>query len=135
MYFFSGAEGSFFLFVISTVLRSVFPEVLLNIIYFELMEFPGKKMGISPFGDPGLLMAPRSMDGFYALAGCTTPLDGTSRGCGSSVTYVHINVEVWTSGYQNHWDQIQEDFPTMAPKNLGNMGPVDLFQSVFFCQD
>ena len=89
-------------------------------------------MGIPPYGDPGLLMAPRSMDGFYALAGCTTPLDGTSRGCGSSVTYVHINVEVWTSGYQNHWDQIQEDFPTMAPKNLGNMGPVDLFQSVFF---
>ena len=112
----------------------VFPEVLLNIINFELMEFPGKKWGFLHMGTLGLLMAPRSMDGFYALAGCTTPLDGTSRGCGSSVTYVHINVEVWTSGYQNHWDQIQEDFPTMAPKNLGNMGPVDLFQSVFFCQ-
>ena len=75
---------------------------------------------------------PRTLDGFYALMGCTTPLDGASRGCGSSVTNVHINVEVWTSGYQNHWDQIQKDFPDMAPKNLGNMGPVDLFQSVLF---
>ena len=90
-----------------------------------------KKIGIS-IGTWGIRAAdgPRSLDGFYALMGCTTPLDGASRGCGSSVTYVHINVEVWTSGYQTQWDQIQREFPDMAPRNIGNIGPVDLFQSV-----
>ena len=68
---------------------------------------------------PGAL----TIDGFYALMGCTTPLDGTNRGCSeSSVTKVHISVEVWTEGYADAWSQIQEEYPKKAPKNIGNMG-------------
>eukprot|EP00435_Cladocopium_sp_Y103_P075429 s332_g57.t1 len=67
---------------------------------------------------PGAL----TLDGFFALMGCSQPLNGTNRGCGPSVTYVHINVEVWTVGYAAEWTQIQAQYPNKAPKNLGNMG-------------
>jgi hypothetical protein len=67
---------------------------------------------------PGAL----TLDGFFALMGCSQPLNGTNRGCGPSVTYVHINVEVWTMGYAAEFAQIQAQYPQTAPKNLGNMG-------------
>eukprot|EP00438_Fugacium_kawagutii_P003543 Skav202729 [mRNA] locus=scaffold1326:148193:152187:- [translate_table: standard] len=34
-----------------------------------------------------------TLDGFYALMGCSTPLISGDRGCTTSTTYVHINVE------------------------------------------
>jgi len=63
-----------------------------------------------------------AVDGFFALTGCVFPTNSADRGCNASITYVHINVEVWTSTYSGDWDQIQAQFPKMAPKTLGNMG-------------
>ena len=48
-----------------------------------------------------------AMDAFYALMGCTNPLGNADRGCGRSVTYVHINVEAWQEGYVDEWAQVQ----------------------------
>lgn len=70
---------------------------------------------------PGAL----TLDGFFALTGCTSPGDPTDHGCGDPVdrvTDVHINVEVWTSFYQLVWDELQRKYPDRAPRNLGNMG-------------
>lgn len=70
---------------------------------------------------PGAL----TLDGFFALTGCTSPSDPTDHGCGDPVdrvTDVHINVEVWTSFYQLVWDELQRKYPDRAPRNLGNMG-------------
>ena len=63
-----------------------------------------------------------AMDAFYALMGCTNPLGNADRGCGRSVTYVHINVEAWQEGYVDEWAQVQAQYPKVAPKNLGNGG-------------
>ena len=63
-------------------------------------------------------------DGFFALTGCTSP-SGLDPGCGPSgpsITYTHINIEVWTDVYRGSWDEIQMKYPNMAPKNLGNLG-------------
>ena len=62
------------------------------------------------------------VDGFFALTGCVFPTNSVDRGCNASTTYVHINVEVWTATYSGDWDQIQERFAEMAPRQLGNMG-------------
>eukprot|EP00435_Cladocopium_sp_Y103_P034027 s2350_g8.t1 len=63
-----------------------------------------------------------TQDAFFALMGCTRPLNSADRGCGPSLTYVHINVEAWTDLYAETWAQVQAEFPNKAPKNLGNMG-------------
>eukprot|EP00438_Fugacium_kawagutii_P002082 Skav203255 [mRNA] locus=scaffold1000:14807:17089:+ [translate_table: standard] len=63
-----------------------------------------------------------NVDSFFALMGCLAPLNSTDRRCGSRVSYVHICVESWTSGYQTEWDRIQIQHPQTAPKLLGNMG-------------
>jgi len=99
-------------------------KLMARVVQIVIQEKLGYKVELK--GPGGL-----SMDGFYALAGCTTPLDGNSRGCGSSVTYVHINVEVWTSAYQNHWDQIQEDFRTWRPKILETWDTTELRLCMF----
>ena len=65
---------------------------------------------------PGAL----TLDGFFALMGCFQPLNSTDRGCGPSVTYVHINVDVWTEGYAENWVQIQANYPNKAPKPKGS---------------
>lgn len=64
-----------------------------------------------------------TVDAFYALTGCVTPLTIGDRGCeGVSTTYAHINIEAWGEGYQTEWDDLQNLYPDMAPVNLGNMG-------------
>ena len=67
---------------------------------------------------PGTL----SIYGFFALTGCTSPTNSSDHGCGPSITYTHINLEVWTDTYREIWDEIQAKYPNMAPKNLGNSG-------------
>ena len=87
---------------------------------FEICFLPQEKLGFNvELKGPG----PLALDGFYALTGCTSPTDSADRGCGSGAkTLVHINLEVWTSTYLEGWNQIQADYPNMAPKNLGNSG-------------
>ena len=63
-----------------------------------------------------------SQDAMFALSGCTTPKDANDRGCGSATTYSHVSVEVWTAGYLDALKWIQEQYPHMAPTNLGNIG-------------
>lgn len=66
-----------------------------------------------------------SLYGFFALTGCTSPTNSSDPGCGPngpSITYTHINIEVWTDTYRSSWDAIQAKYPDMAPKNLGNSG-------------
>ena len=56
---------------------------------------------------------------------CTSPTNSSDPGCGPngpSITYTHINIEVWTDTYRSSWDAIQAKYPDMAPKNLGNSG-------------
>lgn len=72
---------------------------------------------------PGIL----TMDGFYAIAGCTSPTVFGDRGCGPSKTYVHINVEVWTGVYLAAWDELHKNYPATAPKNLGNSAKPQIF--------
>lgn len=64
-----------------------------------------------------------TLDTFYAVMNCETPLDGANRRCGSDGTgYVHIALEVWVGGHQEEWGAIQKGSPSIAPKTLGSMG-------------
>ncbi|CAE7457406.1 unnamed protein product [Symbiodinium natans] len=63
-----------------------------------------------------------TVDGFYAMAGCTTPSQVTDRGCGATTTRMHLHLEAWVSLYQVEYDQIQKDYPTTAPTSLGSIG-------------
>ncbi|CAE7379167.1 No66 [Symbiodinium natans] len=67
---------------------------------------------------------PGTLNAFYALLGCTSPLNLTDRGCGAPVTYSHINMETWAEGYANEWNEIQARFTSIAPINAGSMGYV-----------
>lgn len=63
-----------------------------------------------------------TLDTFFAVMGCETPLDGTNRRCGDKTSYVHAAVEVWKGGHEVEWSNIQEESPRAAPKTLGSMG-------------
>ena len=65
---------------------------------------------------------PGSLNAFYALMGCSNPRDLDDRGCGPTTTYNHINMETWAEAYAAEWDEIQSQFPAMAPINAGSMG-------------
>ena len=67
-------------------------------------------------------MGASTPDGFFAIAGCMAPHNSSDRMCGASTTYVHINVEAWSGGYQTLLAQMEADMPFMAPKSLGPMG-------------
>eukprot|EP00913_Durusdinium_trenchii_P020046 g18841.t1 len=61
----------------------------------------------------------------YAILGCADPnaYDETTRGCGGpNATRYHVHMECWKDGYPLVWQGIQRDYPSIAPKNLGNMG-------------
>eukprot|EP00435_Cladocopium_sp_Y103_P060711 s9_g22.t1 len=65
-----------------------------------------------------------TLDGMYALAGCSTPLNINDPGCadGMNMTYSHVAMESWLSSWLNSWDVIQEEYPATAPRSLGSMG-------------
>jgi len=64
-----------------------------------------------------------TVNGFFALAGCRKPMDSQDPDCdGVTHTLVHMNVEGWTEGYIPTWQMIQDKYPSMAPRNLGNAG-------------
>ena len=65
---------------------------------------------------------PGSLNAFYALMGCSNPMDLDDRGCGPTTTYNHINMETWAEAYAAEWAEIQSQFPAMAPINAGSMG-------------
>ena len=50
------------------------------------------------------------------------PLNLSDAGCGSGVTYNHINVEQWSEDYAKEWSEIQAKYPSRAPLDLGSMG-------------
>ena len=49
--------------------------------------------------------------------------------CMIEVTYYHVHFESWY-GYPLDWEDIQKNYPSMAPKNLGSMGYVG-FTSIY----
>eukprot|EP00913_Durusdinium_trenchii_P000918 g849.t1 len=59
---------------------------------------------------------------FFALAGCDDFDDTTKRRCGHQETMVHVAMDAWISGYGHQWRQFQEEFPVIAPKDIGTMG-------------
>lgn len=59
---------------------------------------------------------------FFALAGCDDFDDTTKRRCGHQETMVHVAMDAWISGYGHQWRQFQEEFPVIAPKDMGTMG-------------
>lgn len=64
-----------------------------------------------------------TVNGFFALAGCRKPMDSQDPDCdGVTRTLVHMNVEGWTEGYTPTWQMVQDKYPSMAPRNLGNAG-------------
>eukprot|EP00439_Symbiodinium_sp_Y106_P051899 s2250_g6.t3 len=65
---------------------------------------------------------PGTLNAFYALMGCARPLNLSDAGCGSGVTYNHINVEQWSEDYAKEWSEIQAKYPSRAPLDLGSMG-------------
>ena len=65
---------------------------------------------------------PGALNAFYALAGCVDPMNLEDRGCGPQVTYNHINLETWGEGYTTEWEEIQREYPSMAPIDVGSMG-------------
>ncbi|CAE7627877.1 unnamed protein product [Symbiodinium sp. CCMP2456] len=65
---------------------------------------------------------PGTLNAFYALMGCARPLNLSDAGCGSGVTYNHINVEQWSEDYAKEWSEIQAKYPSRAPVDLGSMG-------------
>eukprot|EP00439_Symbiodinium_sp_Y106_P079463 s107_g18.t1 len=98
---------------------------------------------------------PGTLNAFYALMGCTSPLNLTDRGCALAalksfwmplvrianpslglkirVTYSHINFETWAEGYTNEWDEMQVRHTSIAPVNAGSMGYVGK-TSLFFAR-
>ena len=50
------------------------------------------------------------------------------------VTYHHVNTEAWVSGYQVDFDNLQKNYPAMAPKDLASLGYVGL-TSLYFSSD
>ncbi|CAK9072466.1 unnamed protein product [Durusdinium trenchii] len=70
-------------------------------------------------------LGPGTVSGMYAILGCADPnaYDETTRGCGGpNATRYHVHMECWKDGYPLVWQGIQRDYPSIAPKNLGNMG-------------
>ena len=80
---------------------------------------PQEQLGYNVF-DTG--PAPNILAGYYALLGCATPHDPLDRGCGPTVTYNHIVMEAWSEGYASEWNQIQTQYASMAPVDVGSMG-------------
>jgi len=60
--------------------------------------------------------------GYYAIAGCRTPNDVDDRGCMQGETRYHLQMEAWMGGYPEVWKDIQTNYPTFGPKDLGIMG-------------
>ncbi|CAK9054644.1 unnamed protein product [Durusdinium trenchii] len=86
---------------------------MMRILVEEKMGFKVEEKG------PG----PSTPDAFYAIAGCKTPTNPNDRGCREqTTTYVHLSMEGWTAGYSGAWNELQSNFPSMAPRNVGNSG-------------
>jgi len=67
---------------------------------------------------------PGTPDQYYAMAGCETPHNITSRGCGDGPkkNTFHASLDGWTWTYTPIWNSIQETYPSTAPLVLGGMG-------------
>lgn len=64
-----------------------------------------------------------SPSSFYALSGCTDPTSAVNQGCNSeAVSKYHISMEIWVDLYPLAWQSLQDKYPNVAAKNLGNMG-------------
>lgn len=73
---------------------------------------------------------PGTPDGYYAIAGCSSPNDAADRGCiEGQVSYQHVHTETWLSGYDSNWNAVQK-FQN-APKALTSMG-YDGFVASYF---
>ncbi|CAK9075314.1 unnamed protein product [Durusdinium trenchii] len=64
-----------------------------------------------------------TVSGYYAVSGCVDPTAVGDPGCGlGNATKHHIVMEAWTNGYPLVWETLQNEYPGVAAKNLGNMG-------------
>ena len=71
---------------------------------------------------------PGTVEGYYAITGCTTPLNTTDRGCGPNgpnVSYQHIQSEAWMGGYEDIWRLVtmMENHPRVAA-SMGYAGKI-----------
>ena len=66
--------------------------------------------------------AATTLAGFYALTGCAAPNNITHPACDQPLTYNHIMMESWSEGYAKDWQQIQAQYPSRAPVDLGSIG-------------
>lgn len=91
-------------------------SIMVQILVQEIMGYNAALTG------PG----PGTSEGYYAVAGCATPIDNVNRGCGVPVTKNHINVEAWISNYDPQIKEMEREYPSVAPKILGSMGYVGI---------
>lgn len=60
---------------------------------------------------------------FYATSACADPNNLEEPQCGNDqVARYHVSLESWTSYNPALWTTLHEQYPTVASKNLGNMG-------------
>lgn len=58
----------------------------------------------------------------YGLAGCINFNAPTDKKCGELETTMHVSTDSWVGGYQADFEQMQKDFPDIAPEDLGSVG-------------
>eukprot|EP00435_Cladocopium_sp_Y103_P071133 s1096_g36.t2 len=58
----------------------------------------------------------------YGLAGCINFNAPTDKKCGELETTMHVSTDSWVGGYLADFEQMQKDFPDIAPEDLGSVG-------------
>eukprot|EP00435_Cladocopium_sp_Y103_P002342 s4597_g1.t1 len=61
----------------------------------------------------------------YGLAGCINFNAPTDKRCGEEElpeTRMHVSTDSWVGGYLPDFEQMQKDFPSIAPEDLGSVG-------------
>jgi len=92
-------------------------QVTSSVIEILASEIMGYNVAVDP------QVPASSVDGIYALLGCSTWWNGTSCGCEDRKIKAHVMVDSWYRLCCTHnLQEVQEKYKEEAPKHGGNMG-------------
>jgi len=92
-------------------------QVTSSVIEILASEIMGYNVAIDP------QVPASSVDGIYALLGCSTWWDGISRGCEDRKVKAHVMIDSWYRLCCTHnLQEVQEKYNEEAPREGGNMG-------------
>lgn len=92
-------------------------QVTSSVIEILASEIMGYNVAVDP------QVPASSVDGIYALLGCSTWWNGTSRGCEDRKIKAHVMVDSWYRLCCTHnLQEVQEKYKEEAPRHGGNMG-------------